>query len=409
MNKKFIKYIFSIILLSVAQLLCAQTKTDPWTLGFWGIKTEYIGDLGNNVFKFGNNFYAGGALSFDRYINRFFDVGIYGSVSSIGIDKGISTYSDFDKWISKSEEYNNTVKNFKVKTLTNINIHTRFKIWGKDKARAVPYIGVLAGMAFYRNITTNYTDANGQQQHYPSPAYDASKNLNALTLGCLVGFEWRISSAFSVRYQLNGNWTNHDDIDFYAEKGNDWQLHHNIGFTYSFNGKRKNDNGVPENQNCPPALPKEETVKNDTPTDTDGDGVPDDLDQCQSEFGLPEKNGCNFSPILFETGKFLPNSIESTIKLDSIADILVRQPKYTVIISGHTDSQGTASYDNKNLSIKRADAVKQYLVDKGIDKNRIITEGYGFDRPVADNSTSEGRAQNRRVEIIFGATVICVE
>jgi OOP family OmpA-OmpF porin len=69
-----------------------------------------------------------------------------------------------------------------------------------------------------------------------------------------------------------------------------------------------------------------------------------------------------------------------------------------IIAVGHTDSVGTDAY-NKKLSVKRAEAVKAYLVSKGIEKNRIYTEGKGESQPVADNKTTEGRAKNRRVEI----------
>jgi OOP family OmpA-OmpF porin len=69
-----------------------------------------------------------------------------------------------------------------------------------------------------------------------------------------------------------------------------------------------------------------------------------------------------------------------------------------VIAVGHTDSIGTDAY-NQRLSIRRAEAVKSYLVSKGVEKNRVYTEGKGEKQPVADNKTAEGRAKNRRVEI----------
>ena len=72
-------------------------------------------------------------------------------------------------------------------------------------------------------------------------------------------------------------------------------------------------------------------------------------------------------------------------------------PDLKVVIEGHTDNIGTAEY-NKKLSQRRAEAVKQYMVEKGIDANRITAEGFGFDRPIASNDTEEGRQKNRRVE-----------
>jgi OOP family OmpA-OmpF porin len=69
-----------------------------------------------------------------------------------------------------------------------------------------------------------------------------------------------------------------------------------------------------------------------------------------------------------------------------------------IIAVGHTDSVGTDAY-NQKLSVRRAEAVKAFLVSQGIEKNRIYTEGKGEKQPVADNKTKEGRAKNRRVEI----------
>ena len=69
-----------------------------------------------------------------------------------------------------------------------------------------------------------------------------------------------------------------------------------------------------------------------------------------------------------------------------------------IIAVGHTDSVGSDAY-NQKLSVRRAEAVKAYLVSKGIEKNRVYTEGKGEKQPVADNKTAAGRAKNRRVEI----------
>jgi OOP family OmpA-OmpF porin len=85
-------------------------------------------------------------------------------------------------------------------------------------------------------------------------------------------------------------------------------------------------------------------------------------------------------------------------KLDDLVGKVKGINLEVIIAVGHTDSVGSDAY-NQKLSVRRAEAVKAYLVSKGIEKNRIYTEGKGEKQPVADNKTKEGRTKNRRVEI----------
>ena len=89
---------------------------------------------------------------------------------------------------------------------------------------------------------------------------------------------------------------------------------------------------------------------------------------------------------------------EGKAKLDDLVGKVKGINLEVIIAVGHTDSVGTDAY-NQKLSIKRSEAVKAYLVTKGIEKSRVYTEGKGEKQPVADNKTSEGRSKNRRVEI----------
>jgi OOP family OmpA-OmpF porin len=84
-------------------------------------------------------------------------------------------------------------------------------------------------------------------------------------------------------------------------------------------------------------------------------------------------------------------------ELDKAVDILTKNPNASVTIAGHTDNTYTRAY-NIQLSKRRAEAVKNYLVRKNIDAKRISIEYYGFDKPIASNNTVEGRARNRRSE-----------
>lgn len=100
--------------------------------------------------------------------------------------------------------------------------------------------------------------------------------------------------------------------------------------------------------------------------------------------------------INFDTGKAII-SANSTPLLDNIADTAKRCPDANFEVGGHTDSTGQLS-SNITLSQQRANAVVNYLVNKGLASERFIARGYGPEQPIADNSTSQGRAQNRRIE-----------
>ena len=146
--------------------------------------------------------------------------------------------------------------------------------------------------------------------------------------------------------------------------------------------------------------------------DTDGDGVLDKDDNCKNEVGPASNNGCpepvftkvaekemgEFAKtILFKSGKstFLPTVSD---KLDGIVKIMQEFSKATFVIEGHSDSTGRAE-SNQSLSAKRAAAVKDYLVQNGVDASRLDSKGFGEGNPIDSNKTRAGRANNRRVEI----------
>lgn len=86
--------------------------------------------------------------------------------------------------------------------------------------------------------------------------------------------------------------------------------------------------------------------------------------------------------------------------LDQLAGSINQYPGTVVQIEGHTDSVGAAAY-NQTLSENRAQSVRSYLIQRGVASNRLQAIGYGLTRPIADNATAEGRAQNRRVEVLI--------
>lgn len=139
--------------------------------------------------------------------------------------------------------------------------------------------------------------------------------------------------------------------------------------------------------------------------DSDGDGVVDRLDECPgTPKGTPvDSRGCELEgDYVLEGVNFETNSDRllagATAVLDDVVRTLKRYPEIRFEVAGHTDSDGTAEY-NQGLSARRAQTVHDYLAANGIDVNRMTVRGYGESQPIADNSTREGKAQNRRVAL----------
>jgi OOP family OmpA-OmpF porin len=146
------------------------------------------------------------------------------------------------------------------------------------------------------------------------------------------------------------------------------------------------------------------------PADTDGDGVTDALDKCPTSKGEASANGCpvvreevkkrlNFATrgIAFETGKAVLKT-SSFAMLNEVVSILEEYKDYNLKMGGHTDASGSNA-TNLALSQARVEAVKAYLVGKGVSQDRIEAVGYGEEQPIASNGTAAGRAQNRRVAL----------
>jgi outer membrane protein OmpA-like peptidoglycan-associated protein len=155
--------------------------------------------------------------------------------------------------------------------------------------------------------------------------------------------------------------------------------------------------GPVDNQGCPDP-------------DRDGDSVVDRLDNCPDQAGTAANHGCKDKQLVVLAGSELQILDAVYFKLDkaiiekrsfklldNVARVLAAHPEITSVeIGGHTDSQGDDAY-NLDLSRRRAEAVRIYVIDRGIPADRLTAKGYGETQPIADNATAIGRAANRRV------------
>ena len=148
--------------------------------------------------------------------------------------------------------------------------------------------------------------------------------------------------------------------------------------------------------------------------DRDGDGVVDRIDNCPDEPGPAENHGCAKKQLVtisngkldlvdrvyFRTDKDIIEARSNAI-LDNVANVLNAHPEITKIrVEGHTDNRGGKAH-NQDLSQRRAAAVVKYLVGKKVARERLEPQGFGQDKPIADNNTDTGRATNRRVEFVI--------
>lgn len=199
-----------------------------------------------------------------------------------------------------------------------------------------------------------------------------------------------------------------------------------------------NDGVADNNDKCPNTPSKVKVDAKGCPIDTDGDGIADYLDKCPEIKGIESLEGCPdrdsdgiadkddkcpdvkgskankgcpevkeevkevfkkaLQGIQFETGKDVIRPVSYKI-LDNVVSIMKENKEYNLIINGHTDNVGKPDA-NMTLSQKRANAVKNYLINKGVEASRLSAFGYGDTKPVADNKLPEGRAKNRRVEFV---------
>jgi outer membrane protein OmpA-like peptidoglycan-associated protein len=206
-----------------------------------------------------------------------------------------------------------------------------------------------------------------------------------------------------------------DDVDQCPDVAEDLDGFEDIDGCPDFDNDK---DGIYDAQDQCPAVPEDRDGFMDTDgcpdLDNDKDGIPDSLDACISNpetiNGFKDQDGCpDEKPqeikqtLILKGVNFKTASAElleeSYYVLETVFNSLEAYPDIRIEIGGHTDNQGSNDY-NLALSYDRAKSVMEYFVMRGIDQSRVIARGYGKDRPIASNATPEGRAKNRRVEVV---------
>jgi OOP family OmpA-OmpF porin len=251
------------------------------------------------------------------------------------------------------------------------------------------------------------------------------ENDSELFVGAGGGVKFPISDALALKLEA-----------FYMLKdpaGNkDSNLATLVGLSIPFGGEAQPEPAKPEPVKAPEPAPVAEAPKPAPVLDSDGDGVNDTADACPNTPkgapvdakgcaldsdndgvidlldkcpGTPEgfkvdAEGCPVTmdlALTYETNSAKIDAV-STPKVLEFGKFLMENPGYNIHVIGHTDNRGAAAY-NQKLSERRADSVRNMLVEQGIDAGRITTEGKGEASPKADNTTAEGRQANRRIEV----------
>jgi len=278
------------------------------------------------------------------------------------------------------DQFEGTVKDSEVSTpesltgdwrLRNVGLMGRYFI-GQSKVR--PYLAAGIGSLKHRNS-----------------ASDNSNISASLGLGLNGQFSKHLSGNMQALWRTDGD----NDSQNNPKSYQDWIF--SVGLSFDFGGKAAPPPPPPAPPPPPPPPPN---------PDLDGDGVLNEHDKCPNTRpgAVVDLDGCEVEAVIeldgvnfdFDKATLKP---EAKVVLNEAAALLSKHDRVVVQIAGHTDSMGSETY-NQGLSERRANAVQAYLVDKGVKASRLSAKGYGESRPVASNDTEEGRAENRRVEMI---------
>ncbi len=238
-----------------------------------------------------------------------------------------------------------------------------------------PYLAFGAGMLSHRNVNDEG---------------------DSMSLRAGFGLQGRFHKNWSGRAQVL--WQRDSDSSSLPPRTTFRDIIFSIGLNFDFGGRPPPPPPAPKEAPPPPPPPPN--------PDLDGDGVLNERDKCPNTRpgAVVDLDGCEVEAVIelegvhfdFDKATLRP---EAKVILNEAAALLGKHEKVVVEVAGHTDSVGSEKY-NQGLSERRANSVRDYLVEKGVKASRLSAKGYGELRPIASNDTEEGRQENRRVELV---------
>lgn len=380
MKKRFTILMIALLAFST---LYAQNADRRIGLGVHVGKNEYSGDLGNgllfNLFEddMPHVFYGFIGASLYAYLNPSFDIGISGTFGDYGFYKNAQE----NMWGKK----------------TALSLRLEYKLNNgyilSEESRFAPSLFAGIGGASYADFEAR------------------SKRINhGVDVITPVGFNLKyfFTDWMAMRFQMTGNFTYQDKRDFIEEENNDFFLQHSLGLIFSLGKKEAAAAAAPiviaapvVTQPAPPVAqpepePEPEPVVEPVP---EPEPEPVVVEPPVKPVVVESDYTGTIENVLFAFDSYEIRPAYLPI-LENVVKVMKDFPQYNLLITGHTDNIGTPAY-NQELSQNRAEAVKAYLVNKGIQAGRLTIKHVGETDPEVSNETPENRELNRRVEFVL--------
>jgi outer membrane protein OmpA-like peptidoglycan-associated protein len=370
------------LLLSVS--LFAQSPDKKWSIGYKLGSEQFAGYVGEDFSGPEDSHFING-LTLSRRISSHFDLGL----SALW---GEYEGHYYDEYYCEDMTL--------VRDLTLFNLNAKFHLFKYDDVLVRPFVFAGFGLLVFDDEDFEAENILDQFQ-YPD-------------LG--LGLNIKVSPTVNITFDETLLFI---DRDRNSNNKLERYLQHAVGVSFNLGKSQDTDNdGISDrNDACPEVFGLKQF---EGCPDSDSDGVKDSEDNCPNEAGLISLSGCpeevkkqdpttdkvktsapkvSLYVVNFECGNSNINKTSKSI-LNSIVDVLKKNPNYKLDIKGYTDTDGDENM-NLRLSDSRAKIVKKYLTKRGISDKRLFTKGYGEQNPIADNNTEEGKAKNRRVELNF--------